>query len=57
MTRQIHILVVDDETEHAAAMAESLERVGYVVTTATDGRGVAARVPRPPTAEAIRERA
>jgi len=31
------ILVVDDELDHAEAMAESLGRVGYDVSMATSG--------------------
>ncbi|MFT7618593.1 MAG: two-component system response regulator HydG [Planctomycetota bacterium] len=34
---KVKILVVDDEANHAEAMAEILERVGYQVTVATSG--------------------
>ena len=34
---KVKILVIDDESNHAEAMAEILERVGYQVTTATSG--------------------
>ena len=37
MTRTPRILVVDDEADHAEAMAETLERVGYTVRTETSG--------------------
>jgi two-component system response regulator HydG len=35
---QIRVLVVDDEEPHAAAVAESLERIGYDCEVATNGR-------------------
>ena len=35
--KDVKILVVDDEVNHANATAESLERVGYDVTVATSG--------------------
>ncbi|GIX05210.1 MAG: sigma-54-dependent Fis family transcriptional regulator [Planctomycetaceae bacterium] len=34
----IHVLIVDDDEAHAQAVAESLERVGYVCTVATSGQ-------------------
>ncbi len=37
MVTGTRVLVVDDERDHAEAMAEILERVGYEVTTATSG--------------------
>jgi two-component system response regulator HydG len=38
MDQQIRVLVVDDDEPHAAAVAESLERVGYDCVVATSGR-------------------
>ncbi len=38
MDQQIRVLVVDDDEPHAAAVAESLQRVGYDCTVATSGR-------------------
>ena len=38
MDQQIRVLVVDDDEPHAAAVAESLERVGYECVVATSGR-------------------
>jgi two-component system, NtrC family, response regulator HydG len=38
MDQQIRVLVVDDDEPHAAAVAESLERVGYDCMVATSGR-------------------
>ncbi len=38
MDQPIRVLVVDDDEPHAEAVAESLERVGYVCTIATSGR-------------------
>jgi two-component system response regulator HydG len=38
MDQQIRVLVVDDDEPHAEAVAESLERVGYECTVATNGR-------------------
>src|SRR3954469_5809297 len=38
MESPIRVLVVDDDTPHAEAVAESLERVGYDCTVATSGR-------------------
>jgi two-component system, NtrC family, response regulator HydG len=38
MEQQIRVLVVDDDEPHAAAVAESLERVGYDCVVATSGR-------------------
>ncbi len=35
---EVKILVIDDEANHAEALAEILERVGYQVTTATSGK-------------------
>ena len=35
MDQQIRVLVVDDDEPHAAAVAESLERVGYDCVVAT----------------------
>ena len=37
MDQQIRVLVVDDDEPHAAAVAESLERVGYECVVATSG--------------------
>jgi two-component system response regulator HydG len=37
MDQQIRVLVVDDDEPHAAAVAESLERVGYDCVVATSG--------------------
>jgi len=37
MDQQIRVLVVDDDEPHAAAVAESLERVGYDCVIATSG--------------------
>jgi len=37
MDQQIRVLVVDDDEHHAAAVAESLERVGYDCVVATSG--------------------
>jgi two-component system response regulator HydG len=37
MEQQIRVLVVDDDEPHAAAVAESLERVGYDCVLATSG--------------------
>jgi two-component system response regulator HydG len=37
MDEQIRVLVVDDDEPHAAAVAESLERVGYDCVVATSG--------------------
>lgn len=38
MDQQIRVLVVDDDEPHAQAVAESLERVGYDCTVASNGR-------------------
>jgi len=38
MTTPVTILVVDDEADHAEAMAESLERIGHSCLVATSGR-------------------
>jgi two-component system, NtrC family, response regulator HydG len=35
--QNIHVLIVDNEEPHALAVAESLERVGYVCSVATSG--------------------
>ena len=37
MDQQIRVLVVDDDEPHAAAVAESLDRVGYDCVVATSG--------------------
>jgi two-component system response regulator HydG len=37
MDQQIRVLVIDDDEPHAAAVAESLERVGYDCVIATSG--------------------
>ena len=37
MDQQIRVLVVDDDEPHAAAVAESLERIGYDCVIATSG--------------------
>ena len=33
----LNVLLVDNDPDHAAAMAESLERIGFVCTLATTG--------------------
>ena len=40
------MLIVDNDAAHAAAVAESLERVGYDCTVATSGTEGAARIER-----------
>ena len=40
----IRVLIVDNDAAHAAAMAESLERVGYECTVATSGAAGAAQL-------------
>ncbi len=35
---KIHVLIVDDDEAHAQAVAESLERIGYLCTVATSGQ-------------------
>lgn len=37
-TIKIQVLIVDDDEAHAQAVAESLERVGYLCTVATSGK-------------------
>ena len=37
MAKDIRVLVIDDEENHAQTMAECLERVGYECTVATEG--------------------
>lgn len=40
----LHVLVIDDEKSHAEAVAESLERVGYVCTVVTQGKAGARKI-------------
>jgi two-component system response regulator HydG len=40
----IHVLIIDDERNHAEAVAESLERVGYQCAIATSGAEGAKRI-------------
>jgi len=40
----IRVLIVDNDAAHAAAMSESLERVGYACTVATSGSAGAAQL-------------
>ena len=40
----IRVLIVDNDAAHAAAMSESLERVGYTCTVATSGSAGAAQL-------------
>ena len=46
MARNARILVVDDEADHAEAMAESLDRIGYQVRTETSGEAALSALDR-----------